>query len=243
MSEEEFDPKSASYTPLQVSTYGLQAVRNARDNTMRGVGVGIAEVRDYLAPVLPGQVCSIIAQTSHYKSGFLHMIEHAAAMELTRQGRDDEILIHVSVEECVEEQAFLEFARLSNEDAGQLARGNVQDWDRLESAAIKVGSIPIYRIGDSLARAEDIPNLYMSNIYRSIKTLAEDILDWRPKIAGIFFDYLQAFPIDPEHKAASKDAQRRLQVREDSIVCEKQLHISSAQCSWLSRLNSTLTVQ
>lgn len=212
---DEFDPKSASYTPQQVATYGLQAIKNARENKMRGVGVGIASVRDYFAPVLPGQVCSVIAQTSHYKSGFLHMVEHDAAMELTRQERDDEILIHVSVEEVVEEQAFLEFARLSNEDAGKLARGQVQDWDRLEAAAIKVGVIPIYRIGDSLARAEDMPNLYMSNIIRSIKTLVEDVLDWRPKIAGLFFDYLQAFPIDPEIKLASHDSQRRLQVRND----------------------------
>lgn len=211
----DLDQKTAVYTPNQVATYGVEAVRNARDNAMRGLGVNIAEVRDYLAPVLPGQVCAIIAQTSHYKSGFLHFIEHEAAKALTDEGREGEILVHVSVEECVEEQAFLEFARFSGEDAGRLARGQVQDWSRLEAAAIKVGAIPIYRIGDSLARAEDMPNLYLSNMVRAIKTLAEDLLDWKPKIAGLFFDYLQAFPFDPEHRGAPHTDQRRLQVRED----------------------------
>lgn len=215
MSEKEYDPKEAIYTPQQVSTYGMTAIKNARDNAMRGLGISIAEIRDYFAPVLPGQVCAIIAQTSHYKSGFLHYLEHEAANQLMAEGREDEILIHVSVEECVEEQAFLEFARYSGEEAGQLARGEVQDWNRLMEAAIKVGSVPIYRIGDSLARAEDMPNLYMSNMIRAIKTLVEDLFDWKPKVAGLFFDYLQAFPFDPEHKAAPQEGKRRLQVRED----------------------------
>lgn len=211
----EFEPQTAIYTPQQVSTYGVQAIQAARDNASRGLGVNIAEIRDYFAPVLPGQVCAVIAQTSQYKSGFLHFIEHQAAEQLTSEGRENEILIHVSVEECVEEQAFLEFARQSQEDAGMLARGQVQDWDKLMGAAITVGDIPIYRIGDSLARSEDMPNLYMSNMIRSIQTLAEDVLDWKPKIAGLFFDYLQAFPIDPETKLTSSDQQRRLQVRSD----------------------------
>jgi len=212
----ELDPKTAVYTPQQVATYGLQAIRNARENATRGLGVNIADVRDYFAPVLPGQVCAVIAQTSHYKSGFLHFLEHAAARQLTDDGRTDEIIVHVSVEECVEEQSFLEFARFSGEEAGKLARGQVQDWTRLEAAAIQVGAIPIYRIGDSLARAEDMPNLYLSNMVRAIQTLSEELLDWKPKIAGLFFDYLQAFPYDPEHRAGGpSEEKRRLQVRSD----------------------------
>ena len=213
---EDYDPKTAVYTPQQVATYGVQAITNARDNATRGRGVGVADVRDYFAPVLPGQVCAIIAQTSHYKSGFLHFVEHEGAKQLIADGRDDEILIHVSVEECVEEQAFLEFARYSGEDAGRLARGQVQDWTRLMNAAVKVGNVPIFRIGDSLARAEDMPNLYLSNMVRAIRTLSEDLLDWKPKIAGLFFDYLQAFPFDPEHRSGGpSEEKRRLQVRSD----------------------------
>lgn len=215
MSKHEFDPKTAVYTPQQVATYGIEAVKAARDNAARGLGVNIAEIRDYFAPVMPGQVCAIIAQTSHYKSGFLHFIEHQAAQQLIAEGRENEILVHVSVEEGVEEQAFLEFARESDEEAGRLARGHCQDWDKLLAASIKVGNVPIYRIGDSLARAEDMPELYLSNMIRAIRELSEDVLDWKPKIAGLFFDYLQAFPIDPEIKQNSSDAQRRLQVRSD----------------------------
>lgn len=210
-----FEPSTAVYTPMQSSTYALEAIRNAKENSMRGFGLDIAYLRDYFAPVLPGQVCAIIAQTSNYKSGFMHFWERSGAIKLMENGREDEIIIHVSVEEGIEEQTFLGLARESGEDAGKLARGDVQDWGKLERSAIKVGTIPIYRIGDSLARAEDMPNLYMSNMIRAIKYLAEEMFDWKPQIAAIFFDYLQAFPIDPEIKQSSKDAQRRLQVRED----------------------------
>ena len=212
---DKYDPSTSIYTPQQVATYGVAAVQAAKDNATRGLGINIAEIRDYFAPVMPGQLCAIIAQTSHYKSGFLHFIEHQAAEQLVKEKREDEILIHVSVEEGVEEQAFLEFARVSKEDPGKLARGDVQDWDKLMGAAIIVGNVPIYRVGDSLARAEDMPNLYMSNMIRSIKALVEDVLEWRPKVAGLFFDYLQAFPIDPEIRKSGSDQKRRLQVRSD----------------------------
>lgn len=214
----EFDPKTAIYTPSQTSTYGLNAVRVAEKTKETGVGITIpiAEIRDYVPPVLPGQVMAIIAQTSNYKSGMLHFIERCSAMSMAEASTRQHILIHVSVEESVEEQAFLELARESGDDAGELARGVVQDWNKLEAAAIRFGDVPIYRIGDSLARSEDMPMLYISNMIRAIDTLVDgDILDWKPKVAGVFFDYLQAFPIDPEFRRETRDTQRRLQVRSD----------------------------
>lgn len=211
----EFNPANAVYTPPEVANYGKQAIEKMASQKSRGMPVDIAEVKDYFAPLLPGQLCAIIAQTSHYKSGLMHFIEHRAALQLQAENRNDEILIHVSVEEGIEEQSFMEFARETGEDPGAIARGLVQDWSKLNHAVTKVAGIPIFRIGESLARAEDSPNLYLSNMVRAIKHLAENMLDWKPKIAGLFFDYLQAFPIDPENKTVERAEQRRLQVRSD----------------------------
>ena len=213
--KDKFKPANAVYTPAQVSTQGVEAIEAMRKAKTRLLSLGIAGIRDYFAPVMPGQVSAVIAQTSQYKSGFLRCVEHNAAQQLKVDGRTEEILVHVSVEECVEEQAYLEFARETGEDAGSLARGEVQDWDKLMQAALRVAGIPIYRIGDSLAHAEDMPNLYMSNMIRSLKFLSEKLLGHRVQVAGLFFDYLQAFPIDPEVRAAIQDQQRRLQVRSD----------------------------
>lgn len=211
-----FTPLKSIYTPPEVSRYGLDALANIKGNQQRALSLGIAEIRDYYTPLMPGQISAVIAQTSNYKSGFLHFLEKIAAAQLEAQGRNDEILVHISVEESIEEQAFLLLARESGEDAGKLARGEYQDWDRLQAAAIKVGTIPIYRIGESLARSEDFPHLSISNMIRSLMALANGDVTGSPlKVAGLFFDYLQAFPIDAETKKAQADKQRRLQVRED----------------------------
>jgi len=213
-----FDPSTAMYTPAQSTTYALSAIKQAKENAQLGGGITIPidEIRDYVPPVMPGQVMAIIAQTSNYKSGMMHFIEHDAARQIGYRDDKSTIIIHVSVEECVEEQIYLALGRECGDDAGELARGNVQDWNLLEHAAYRIGQVPIYRIGDSLARAEDMPHLYISNMILAIKALVGgDILDFKPKVAGIFFDYLQAFPIDPEWRAAGGDQQRRLQVRSD----------------------------
>ncbi len=96
-----FDPIQAIYTPPEVAFYGKQAIENMRQAQARGLPINIPTLKDYFAPLLPGQVCAIIAQTSHYKSGFMHFIEHQAAMQLQAEKRTDEILVHISVEEGV----------------------------------------------------------------------------------------------------------------------------------------------
>jgi hypothetical protein len=212
-----FDPKTAVYTPPEVATYGRQAIQAVKENERRGLGVGIAGIRDYFAPVRPGQLAMLFAQTSNYKTGMLHYLETIAARQLEAQGRQNEVIIHISVEENIEEQAFLLLGREMGESAGKLARGQVQDWNLLERAAIKIGSIPIYRIGESIARSDDFPNLTISNMIRSIKVLQSGKVTDQPlTIAGLFFDYLQAFPFDEEiRKRGAHLDQRRLQVRSD----------------------------
>ena len=217
MSKDNFDPSTAIYTPAQVADIGLRAVRQTHEDAKAGVGIGIPipGICDYFKPVLPGQICGIIAQTSNFKTSFMEFIETETAKTLDQAGCENKILVHISVEELIEDQAYLQLAMHSGDDAGNLAQGDVLDWNVLETAAVRIGAIPIYRIGSSMARAEDMPNLYMSNMILAIKYLKEKLLDWKVEIAGLFFDYLQAFPIDPEYKTANQEQQRRLQVRAD----------------------------
>ena len=199
------------YTPPQAAAYALEAVERMSKSETRGIALDLPEIRDYFAPVMPGQLVSIIAQTSNYKSSFMRGWERMYANQLMAEGREDESIIHVSVEEVVEEQVYQEIAALSDEDAGRLAHGRVQDWDKLKAAAVMVGQIPIYRIGDSLARPETYANLHSTNIIESIQELVSGaVTGMKVKPAGIFVDYLQALPFDP---GAPRD--RRLQVKQD----------------------------
>lgn len=217
MAQKEFDPKTAIYAPDEASTYAVQAIENIRANKNHGAAMPIPGIGSYFAPLLPGQICAVIAQTSQYKSGFMRFWERELAQQISEEKRTGFGIFHVSVEEGVEEQVFQELAHEMNQDAGSIARGEIQDWNLMLKKAVHIGQVPIYRIGDSIARAEDMPYLTMSNMIRSIQAIAEGATGHGPiKPAAIFFDYLQAFPFDNEiKKSGAMEQQRRLQVRED----------------------------
>lgn len=207
--------QTAAYTPAESAKYAVQAIESAYENRDRKLGLDIPGIVEHFAPVGPGDLIAIIAQTSNYKSGFMHMWERMLAEQLLTQRREDEVIIHISNEECVEHSTNVLLARATGISAGRLSHGDVQAWDALRAAAIKVGQIPIYRIGHSLARADDIPNLYLSNVMRTLRYVRDEMVGRRLTVAGIFADYLQAFPIDPEIRRAVPGEQRRLQVASD----------------------------
>ena len=96
----EWDPSSAIYSPTEVSTYGVQHIEQLRAGKTRAVRFPVSGVDGYFAPLLPGQVCGVIAQTSNLKSGFFHFWERELAHQLMREKRN-EVIVHISVEEGV----------------------------------------------------------------------------------------------------------------------------------------------
>lgn len=210
------------YTPQQAATAAFSEVETLRSESHRAVEFPVPVINEYFSKLLPGQICAIIAQTSNYKTGTIDFWAESLARQLQRQGRTDEVILKVSVEDTIEEQIIGAMARESNLDAADIVRGDVQDWGELERAAMRVANIPIYRIGESLARSQrQLPELHLSNMVRCIDYLvgtdpAESLLGYPIKLAAIFWDYLQAFPYDPEIRAiVQKDQQRRLQVADD----------------------------
>jgi len=215
-----FIPEKAVYTPQQVGFYGIESIKKMRADLAanRAILFPIAGMSDYVMPVLPGQTVALIAQTSNYKSGLFDFLENQLATQLVNQGRVDECIVHISVEETIEEISYRVLGHLTGEDAGELSIGKVRDWDRLISAGTNIGGIPIFRIGDSLMNPEQISNLSLSNIYRALQALQGGAVLGHPiQIAAIFVDYLQALPLDPEVKASGDiEGRRRLQVRNDT---------------------------
>lgn len=207
--------RNSVFTPAETSALGVERIQEMAANKHRAMPLDIDEIGAYLAPLMPGELCAVQAQTSNYKSGFINSWEHSLAKYLNEMGRQDEVIIHVDTETSIESLAIQEIARGSNHTIADLSRGNVHDWTKVIQAAGRIAGINIYRVGMALGR-DDAPDLYLSNIYRAIKYLVDGSLIGRELTpACIFVDYLQALPIDPEHKDEAKKDQRRLQVRED----------------------------
>lgn len=208
------------YSPHDVGMLGYKQAQRAAEHAQFGIELDIQgtfdpAVKDYFAPLLPWEICAVQAQTSNGKTYFVNWWERQIAAQLKRQVRD-EVIIHVSLEESVEAMSYQDYGRLLKVKPADFARGTFTDWSKMQWAMGQIDTIPIWRIGDSPEKPKDAPELYLSNIYRSIRELAEGKLTGSPiKIAVVIVDYLQALPLDPEVKRASKDSQRRLQVAED----------------------------
>lgn len=207
------------YTPQEAAFVAVEGVKAAREGLTRAISLpaSLGELATYFAPVAPGQIAVVQAQTSQFKSGFMRFWQTHAAEQLARENRQDEAIVHVSTEELIEEQVYYQMERYSGEQAGLLARGQVGNWDRLINASATIAGVPIYRIGDSLARPSEYSHLYLTNVARAIKALqAGEITGNATRIAIVYVDYLQALPIDPEIRSRGKlEEQRRLQVRQD----------------------------
>lgn len=207
------------YSPNEVSNAGYAQAKKAAEHSQFGIELDIKgtdpAIKEYFAPLLPWEICAVQAQTSNGKTYFTDFWEHQIVEQLQRQKRE-EIIIHVSLEESIEAMAFQEYGKVLNQKPADFARGNYTDWSKMLWAKTQIDNIPIWRIGDSADKAEDAPELTLSNIYRAIKELVNGNVTgekWKPAV--VIVDYLQALPIDPEVKAAQVKDQRRLQVAND----------------------------
>jgi hypothetical protein len=208
------------FSPHDASMLGKRQAMKAAEHKEFGIELDIKgtqepAVKDYIAPLLPWEICAVQAQTSNGKTMFVNYWERQIAEQLKRQQRD-EIIIHVSLEESIEAMSFQEYGRVLKQRPADFARGNFTDWAKMDWAMTQIDGVPVWRIGDSADRDKDAPELYLSNIYRAIQELVEGRITgekWKPAV--VIVDYLQALPLDPEVKSAQRQDQRRLQVAND----------------------------
>jgi hypothetical protein len=211
------DYGSSVYGPHDMAMSGWETSKKAAEYSKLGIELDIpgTDLREYFAPLLPWEICAVQAQTSNGKTYFTDWWIRQMATQLKRQERK-EIIVKVSLEESIEAMAFDEYSRILNVRPADLARGSFTDWARMEWAMTEIDTMQVWRIADSANRPEEAPELYLSNIYRCIKELADgQITGDKFDIAAVIVDYLQALPIDPEIKSATRENQRRLQVAQD----------------------------
>jgi hypothetical protein len=208
------------YSPHETAMVGYKQAKRAAEHSQFGIELDIPgtvpAMKEYVPPLLPWEICAIQAQTSNGKTMFTNWWIRKIAEQLKRQKRDDEVIIHVSLEETVEAIAFQEYGRILSQKPADFARGAFTDWKKMQWAMGQIDKTPVWTIGDSSERPENAPELYLTNIYRAIKALVDgEITGSKIKPAVVIVDYLQALPIDPEVKQASREQQRRLQVAQD----------------------------
>lgn len=218
--------RSIIHTPAETARLTVRRTQQMAEDRHRSMPFFVDRISGYFADLMPGDTCGVIAQTSNYKTGSMTIWERMLAAHLKSQGRENEVIFHVDIENTVETLGMMEVARYSNHSIADISRGNIRDWAAVIQAADKIAGVEIYRIADRLG-CDDMPELYLSNIYRAVDFAVKGKLLDRPlKPAAIFVDYLQALPLDPEVKRSTSDIekQRRLQVREDIYRIRRMAH-------------------
>lgn len=212
-----FYPEKTVFTPPEVSALGVRQLEFIKKNQHLAIPLLIPGMDNYFAPMMPGQSAAVIAQTSNYKSGLADHWEKQVAQWLKNQGRINEVIVHVSTEETIEEQAFRVMAQEMHVPSGKLSRGDISnnDWGRLIDASLTASGIPIFRVGVSLQDVDYFPSFNMSNILEALRFLRDRLTADKLKIAFIVYDYLQDFDFDESIRQMPGKDQRRLQVRND----------------------------
>lgn len=219
------------YTPLDVANIGIDEARRIKDSSADGINMPMVpgtNIHEYFARVMPWEVVAVVGQTHNGKTLFTSWWEHGICEQLKQEGRIDEVVVHVSLEESLEAMAFQAYSRGTGIQVKDIASGNV-DIEKLEGKMEQVAGINIYRIADSRQVEDDDTKFTLSNIYRMIVALKNGEVTGEPvKIAAIFVDYLQALPIDDEVRNSGTENKRRLQVRNDVYRLRKMtVHIGA----------------
>lgn len=189
------------YTPPEVSTITVALLEERKQNPSAGVQTGIPELDDYVLPLRPGELATVIGRPSNYKSGLAQFIARFNAREINRLNlADSQYVAYMTWEQAVEEMTLYELAQATGQDARHLAQGRVGDWNALMFAATRRGTLPLWIFGHSISRRRQRPRMTMRDTEQALY-FVEDSWGLRPRL--IVLDYLQR--IAPEQGRQAND--------------------------------------
>ncbi|MFA5416910.1 MAG: DnaB-like helicase C-terminal domain-containing protein [Bacteroidales bacterium] len=181
-------PENVTFSPQQASILAIQSVENRRDSKVTGINTGITDLDRVLLPMRPGELISVMAFTSNYKTGLMSFIAKKATEQI--KPLEGEIVVYLSWEQSVEEQTLLDISFTSAIDAGRLYKGNLseKEWKDMMIAAVERSSKPLWLIGHSESSQSRRPRLNMTDVAMALGYLV-DVQQKKPKL--IILDYLQ----------------------------------------------------
>lgn len=182
------------FTPQETAQLGLMEVeRCMKDRAW--LRFGFPQIDNVLVPGRPGELWVMIGRPSNGKSMVMEWMGQQVAQRIVDDGFDDRAcVVYASWEQSVEDMALAELARASNITIDTISRGNVDAGQMLmlQALAAKRGTLPLYRIGHSVARRGRRPGLSLDDIEAAMYGLESgEIVDRQIRPILIILDYLQ----------------------------------------------------
>lgn len=212
--------REVAYTPPEVAGHTLDEIRRRQSDKAGGVPLGLSHIdRDFL-PLRPGELCTVIARPSQYKTGLAQWWARRLALECLEQERSD-VVVFATAEMAIEELGIYDLAIATGIDAGRIARGQLDegDWNALDAASMKRAATPLWLLGHSLANRKRRIRLSIRTIERALFWI-EDNMQFTARI--LFLDYLNLLDSD---RSGGHEPSRRLDLSE-TVQSAKDLALS-----------------
>lgn len=210
------NPKNYTFTRQAAVSASLQQADDVRKNAHRALHLNIPQIKDYFAPVVPGQVVVVLGQSSSGKSLFAETWYEDHGQQLIRDGRDNEVPVVIHLEDTVEEVFWQKIANKSGISVQEIARGQIDDWGKFTAAAAKLYDSTILHVAYSLTypNADRCLSLkfVMQCVNQGIKEMTTP--SYKPIVASLWLDYLQILA-ENEQAIKGVNDQRRLRVKAD----------------------------
>jgi len=150
--------------------------------------------RDFY-PLLPGELCSIIARPGNGKTGFMMRWARERSNALRGMNIRDRAVIYITLEQSIEELNAFNLAADEHLSITSLAKGEIskEEWARCLKNAVGRRFLPLWNIGYSSMTPEKQIRVDIDAIRGALNLICED---HRMIIDMIFVDYLQRIPIN-----------------------------------------------
>lgn len=181
-------PEQTVFSPQLASSLAIKSIEARKSAQSAGIKTGIRDLDDYLLPMRGGELISVLAFTSNYKSGFMSYVAKKACEQINFDA--GEVVIYISWEQSVEEQTILDISYTSMIEATKLYRGDLTEyqWKKLLGASVERATKPLWLIGHSENSGSRRPRLNMTDVGEAMAYVV-DVQERKPKL--VILDYLQ----------------------------------------------------
>lgn len=192
-----FNPAAYVLTASETLERKKQRDEHIKQNSHLSLPFPVSGLEKALPPVQMGETCIFGAPSHHGKSLFLKHWIFQAQKQL----------------EATKRRAVIGY--VSHEDTGDMTAA--QQLKKYNGNELQYEDDLFVFIGRSFGmKAEDIAELYMTNIIRALEYARLHKFAEEMPFASIFYDFIQKTPPDPERRKMTNEVQRRFQVADDT---------------------------
>lgn len=190
------------FTPIEASNATETYVGNLRETDGDGMPLYIPGLeydpvsQKGFLPVKRGELITVLGRPGNGKTGFMLRWARSRAKDLRDAGKENQVVLYLTLEQLVEELRLFHVAAEENISATNMANGRMDSdkWDSVTKSLRGLHTTPLWFAGRSMKRRRDkspINEATLRDALTSIEIWQGN--DVKVQIDSVYIDYLQRF--------------------------------------------------